>query len=147
MEDTTIQFKRYAAELKALRSVSATHEQDGKREAWVYSSTLPNSLQVTLYRYQWEHGSPLIGIEIEGVDCGYWHTDEAETLDYHIELAKAALAGDIARNISPIIHYKEICFKVNDQWECTRVASAIEKTFHYITTRKRIRADGIIRSE
>jgi hypothetical protein len=131
------QFKRYATELKELRGVFATYERDSEKEAWTYSSSSPNSLGVTVYH--WTKGADFVGIEIPGVDCAYWHTAEEEDLDYHIELAKAALRGDIAYNRSPIMRYKEVCFKVNGAWECTRIDNTA--IFHYLTTRKHLKKD------
>ena len=138
METSRSQFKRYAAELKELKGVSATYEQDSEKEAWTYSSSSPNSLGVTLYHRT--KGADFVGIEIPGVDCSYWHTAEEEDLDYHIELAKAALRGDVAYNRSPIMRYKEVCFKVNDAWECTRIDNTTA-IFHYLTTRKHLKKD------
>lgn len=131
-------FKRYATELNELAGVSAIYEQDSEKEAWTYRSSSPNSLEVTLYH--WTKVGDFVGIEIPGVDCAYWHTAEVEDLDYHIELAKAALRGDVAYNRSPIMRYKEVCFKVNDAWECTRIDNSTA-FFHYITTRKHLKKD------
>jgi hypothetical protein len=95
------------------------------------------SLQVTLYH--WTRGADFVGIEIPGVDCAYWHTAEEEDLDYHIELAKAALRGDVAYNRSPFMRYKEVCFKAHGTWECTRIDNTA--IFHYLTTRKHLKKD------
>ena len=138
METSESQFKRYATELKELEDVSAVYEQDSEKEAWTYNGSSPNSLEVTLYH--WTKGADFVGIEIPGVDCAYWHTAEEEDLDYHIELAKAALRGDVAYNRSPIMRYKEVCFKVNDAWECTRIDNSTS-FFHYIATRKHLKKD------
>jgi hypothetical protein len=137
METSKSQFKRYAAELKKIRSVSATYERDDEKEAWIYSSPASGSLQVTLYH--WTRGADFVGIEIPGVDCAYWHTAEEEDLDYHIELAKAALRGDVAYNRSPFMRYKEVCFKAHGTWECTRIDNTA--IFHYLTTRKHLKKD------
>ena len=134
MEDSKKKYQDYAAELKALPGVSATERKDKSGIAWTFTSTQPCALEVEL-RW-WQKGADFIALYVEGVDCGYWHTAELETLDYYIELAKAALRGDVATNRSPIFKFKEACFKVGDSWECTLTDNA--GAYHYIKTRKRL---------
>jgi hypothetical protein len=78
-----------------------------------------------------------MGIEIKGADRAYWYAAELENLDYHLDVAKAALKGDVSYNRSPIMRFKEVCFKVDGIWQCTRVGSNVK--FHYIKKRKHIK--------
>ncbi|MET1033233.1 MAG: hypothetical protein ABWX94_01920 [Candidatus Saccharimonadales bacterium] len=136
MDDSRTLFEKYSTELKALPNVTGSQSKDEDGLVWTFTSTTPNSLKVELK--WWQKDADFILLDVEGVDCGYWHTAEEETLDYHIELAKAALLGDIAYNRSTIFRLKEVCFKVGDTWECTLTDNNVG-TYHYIKTRKTLR--------
>jgi hypothetical protein len=128
-------FEDYFKELKALPGVSAKHREGKDKEEWIFSGTHPNALEVSLY--WWKSEGSYVGLDVEGVDCGYWHTAEVETLDYHIDLAIAALKGEVAYNRSPVLRLEEACFKLGDSWHCTRTKG--DHFYHYITTRKKLK--------
>ncbi len=128
-------FEKYAAELKRVSGVKVSKSKDADGLMWTFVGTNPKSLKVELQ--WWQKGADFILLNIEGVDCGYWHTAEEETLDYHIELAKAALLGKVVYNRSPVLRLKEVCFRVGDAWECTLTDTA--GSYHYIKTRKTLR--------
>lgn len=126
-------FEAYAKELKVLPGVLAKHTENNDREAWAFQGNAPKALPVTLYL--WKRGASFVGLEIEGVDCSYWHTAEEESLDFHIETAIAALQGKVQFNRSPIFRRKEGCFEVQKgTWVCVPVNSI----FANVATRKKL---------
>lgn len=136
MEDSKVLFEKYATELQALPDVTATQSKDEDGLTWTFVSTARGSLKVELKL--WQRRADFVLLDVEGVDTGYWNTAEENDLDYHIDLAKAALLGRVAYNRSPILRRKEVCFKVGDAWECTLTDDA--GSYHYIKTRKILRS-------
>ena len=122
--------------LKSLPNVTATEFKDKNGIGTLFKSDADGALDVEL-RW-WQNGGDFLAIDVDGVDCAYWHTGEVETLDYHIDLARAALLGRVAYNRSPFLRLEEVCFKIGDAWECTRTDRR-EWSFHYIKTRKKIK--------
>lgn len=128
-------FTEYAEVLKCLPKVTGVYREESEKSVWIFKSDEPNALRVKLYH--WHKGGNFVGIDVEGVDCAYWHTAEEGSLDYHIQLASAALGGDVQRSRSPVLRREEVCFKIGDAWECTLTDRA--GSFHYIKTRKSLR--------
>ena len=126
-------FERYAKELQEATNIKALDDNNEDRLSKVFTSSEQNALKVTLYR--WKRGADFVGLEIEGVDTGYWHTAEEENLDYHMKLARAALKGEIEYSKSPILRLPEVCFKVNGEWHCTLTDKISALPYHYIKIR------------
>jgi hypothetical protein len=128
----------YVKKLRQVPGVSMTSLGDDDDKEWVFKPTARNSLKVSLEYSRNFQGLAFTSINIVGVDCGYWHTGEEKDLDYHVELAIAALRGEIAYNLSPIFRFKEVCFRIQDFWVCTRT-EANSGSYHYITHRKKLK--------
>lgn len=150
-------FERYATKLQALPHVVAQYSENGNEQKWVFNSTALNSLPVTLMhvsamegmRNNWDEsqdsnavGSAVI-IDIERVDCFEWqqlsffHYNSRENLDLEIQLAEAALKGDVAYNKTRVLRHIEICFNVNGAWQC--VPEFPGHKSHYIKKRNNLR--------
>jgi hypothetical protein len=135
--DNHNKFTEYAVQLKSLPDVKSKLTKQTDAETWEFRSSRPNGLDVTL---EYNLSGPIAGeitLQVDGVDCSYWHTVEVPDLDYHIELATAALKGGVAYNRSAIFKHREVCFKVGDSWECTLTDKA--GSYHYIKHRKKLR--------
>ena len=130
----------YVKELREVPGVSVTSTGDNNDKKWVFTPSVRESLKVTLEYSRNFQGLAFTSINIDGVDCGYWHTGEENDLDYFVELAMAALRGEIAYNFSPIFRFKEVCFRIQDFWVCTRT-EADSGSYHYITHRKKLRSE------
>jgi hypothetical protein len=128
-------YNKYVAILSEFPNIVATKHTDEDSIYMEFVSPKPNSLKVTLYK-QYASGY-FVGIKIAGVDTSYWHTaDENENLDFYVDLALAALGGNIRHSNSRFMKFKEICFEIKGVWYCTRVAGA--NSYHYISKKKKL---------
>lgn len=116
------QEKLYNEYLKKLSSLPGVQTKSGQDERLAYSKFIgvaKNSLKVELYlRKLSRSASAFVGIDIAGVDTGFWHTGEFEELNSEVKLAEAALKGDVRRNTSKFLRRKEVCFLVDGSWVC-----------------------------
>lgn len=127
------EFLSYSEKLKAVDGVNPKYNKSKSEEKWVFTSSHPNALRVELTYYTDTDLSGEVSLYIEDVDTGYWHTEEQpKGLDFHLELATAALRGDVKVNKSPILKFEERCFKVGDTWYCVRKGNP---TYGYIKKR------------
>ncbi len=126
-------FQQYADMLKAIPGVASKFQEKEDSTVYSFTSSNSNSLDVELSGYG---RTTAIFLTIQGTNCAYWNTAEEENLDYHIKLAAAALKGDVTYSRSPILHIKEVCFKVDNVWHCTLTR---DSGFGYIKQRQKLK--------
>ena len=112
-----------------VNGIKVSKNTDKKGTSYTLTAPNPSSLKVEIWA---NIEMSLAGIDIEGVDSGYWHTAENNNLDLYITLALEALKGNYRFNKS-LLGVDEICFKTNKNWVCTRTSGS--HSYHYIRTR------------
>lgn len=112
------QIKLYNIYFKQLSRIPRITIKSGEDETSIFSDFVceqDNSLKVNLY---WNKRGDFVGIAIDGVDTGFWHTGEFTDLSDEMKIAEAALKGDYKLNRSKVFRRKEICFSVDGTWIC-----------------------------
>ncbi len=135
MNDNHSEFLKYAEQIKAMVGVKAKLTKNKDEERWVFVSSNPKALDVTLTYHITGKLADVVSLDITGINTWFWNT-EGMPADFHFEIAIAALKGDVANNATRIMKHKELCFKVKDQWYCTRTGNP---NYGTLTTRRKIR--------
>lgn len=142
MTSATELYDQYVVELSSISGVEVSQKVDIRNSIAIFNSSNPGAITVTLCLKSLDgiddHSDhDILLLDIDGVDCGYWNTDDDPSLKSYIPYAESALRGDVKLNRSPIFGFREICFKSEDEyWVCTRANDGEHHIFSYLKKRR-----------